>query len=91
MPTTSSWMEQADTLPTLTDHPLHALRTYIGLCTCPAGPCTGGVYCARPHPVLVMLLLWTVKLASAGQHAESRCVFRTITGRRQCRANTASV
>ena len=41
------------------------------------------------HPVLVMLLLWTVKLASAGQHAESRCVFRTITGRRQCRANTA--
>ena len=32
MPTTS-WLEQADTLPTLTDHPLHALRTYTMLHT----------------------------------------------------------
>ena len=28
---TTSWLEQADTLPTLTDHPLHALRTYTML------------------------------------------------------------
>ena len=44
---------------------------------------------AHDHPMLVMLLLWTVQLALAAQHAESRCVFRTITGRRQCRANAA--
>ena len=92
MPTTS-WLEQADTLPTLTDHPLHALRTYT--CTmlhtaipsqrlghrCPAGVQLLFHLCGSLGRVSVLLANW-VKQADytlTTLTAHSLCDTRALT------------